>query len=317
MDEFDLIARYFAPMAAADGAEGLQDDVALLSPPADRPIIVTTDALVEGVHFLKTDPLDAVAKKLVRVNVSDVLAKGALPFAASLTLIWPQGRAISEIGTFAAGLKDDLAHWGVSLIGGDTTRTPGPLTLSMTLHGMCLSSGGPVRRRGAVVGDRVYITGEIGRGFLGLQAAQGQLRPEYAKNADALLAAYRIPTLPNLSVARVIADHAHASLDVSDGLMADAGHLAKCSGVRIRLNAANIPFPEGPEHFTEEMIEGLVTGGDDYQTLFCAPEGLDVHNRDNELKLTCIGEVLTGEGVELIGVDGAPLAFTTSGWSHF
>ena len=234
MDEFDLIRKYFAPLATSPGADGLRDDVAEIGTlDGGARLIATKDAIVEGVHFLSDDPIDTVARKLVRVNVSDIIAKGARPDGALLALVWPKGRSVEEIGGFAQALGEDLARWGAQLVGGDTTSTDGPLTLSLTLFGRC-GARGPVRRSGARAGDDLWVTGVIGDGWLGLQAAKGALAKLGAEERAFLVARYRVPEPPPLAVADLVAEFASSSIDISDGLVADAGHIAEASGVEHR-----------------------------------------------------------------------------------
>lgn len=314
MDEFALIRRLFAPLATSEGAAGLGDDVAILASPGNGAVIVTTDAIVEGVHFLTSDPLDTVARKLVRVNVSDIIAKGGRPFAASLTLVWPNGREADELQEFAAGLGEDLEKWGVRLIGGDTTSTPGPLTLSMTMHGHCPGADGPVRRSGARIGDLVAVSGVIGRGWLGLRAARGELPEEAAR---IWLPAYQEPDIQGLDIADLVARVASSSIDVSDGLLADAGHIAEQSKARLQLRLDRIPLALGVDGEDEAQVMEMLTGGDDYQVLFTlAPD--DEHElRRSGLELTVIGDVVSGEGVDLFRADGSVVDVAKGGWTHF
>ncbi|MEL6258575.1 MAG: thiamine-phosphate kinase, partial [Pseudomonadota bacterium] len=233
MDEFDIIETMFAPIAGAPGAAGLRDDVAELDC-GDGRLVATCDTIVEGVHFLSDDPIETVARKLVRVNVSDLLSKGARPKDALLSLAWPQGRSTEALQSFANALGDDLSHWGACLVGGDTVRMSGPLTLTLTLTGGC-GERGPVRRSGASAGETVWVTGVIGAGALGLAAAR---RGE----TDWPASAYRLPELPRLAVADLIADYATASMDLSDGLVGDAGKLADASGVALCLDFDSVPW---------------------------------------------------------------------------
>lgn len=320
MDEFDLIRKYFAPLATSPGADGLRDDVAEVAPG----LIVTKDAIVEGVHFLASDPLDTVARKLVRVNVSDIIAKGARPGGALLALIWPKDRAVAEIETFAAALGDDLRHWGAYLLGGDTTGTDGPLTLTLTMVGKT-SARGPVRRSGARAGDDVWVTGAIGDGWLGLQAALGQLDGLGAEDMAALLDRYRVPHPPPLTLADLVAEFGGGSIDISDGLAADARHLAEASGVRLVIDWASVPtsvaalrwLSSGANH----QMARLLTGGDDYQTLFTARR----ENRDAiaasadaaGVRLTRIGAAKPGAGVDFIDELGNEMYLPKGGWTHF
>jgi thiamine-monophosphate kinase len=312
MNEFDLIRRYFAPLATSAGADGLRDDVAEVAPG----LIATKDAIVEGVHFLSDDPLETVAQKLVRVNVSDIIAKGGKPDAALLALVWPKGRPHAELDGFARGLRKDLDRWGAHLVGGDTTSTDGPLTLTMTLLGR-VGERGPVRRGGAHVGDDVWVTGAIGDGWLGLQAAQGRLGALSAEARNLLVSRYRVPDPPRLAFADVVAAHASASIDVSDGLVADAGHIAEASGVGIEINAADVPLSAVGTHYVENAkadLRALLTGGDDYQTLFTAPASA----RAAIAGATRIGSVAAGKGVIVLDQAGQALSFDgASGWRHF
>ena len=170
--EDELIARYFAPLAGSAGL-GLKDDVALLKPPAGRDLVVTTDALVAGVHFFADDPPDAIARKALRVNLSDLAAKGAEPIGFTLDLALPDDWTADWLAAFAAGLGDDAAAYRCPLIGGDTVRTPGPLTLAITAIG-AVEPGRFASRGGVRPGDRLYVTGTIGDAALGLRLRLGQ-----------------------------------------------------------------------------------------------------------------------------------------------
>ena len=311
MDEFDLIRRYFAPLATSPGADQLRDDAAEIAPG----LIATKDAIVEGIHFLPDDPLESVAQKLVRVNVSDIIAKGGKPDAALLALVWPKGRPHEQLEGFARGLGKDLARWGAHLAGGDTTATDGPLTLTLTLTGK-VGPRGPVRRSGAQVGDDVWVTGTIGDGWLGLQAATGALGKVSAEAHNLLVSRYRVPEPPRLPFADIVAAHATASIDVSDGLAADAGHVAEASGVRLIVSAASVPLSAVCSSYVDNgrvTLAALLTGGDDYQTLFTAPASA----RTSITGATRIGEVTAGQGVVILDGSGAPMALGRPGFRHF
>ena len=315
MNEFDLIRRYFAPLATSSGADNLRDDVAEISPG----LIATKDAIVEGIHFLPDDPLESVAQKLVRVNVSDIIAKGGKPDAALLALIWPKTRPHTELEGFARGLGKDLERWGAHLAGGDTTSTDGPLTLTLTLLGR-VGPRGPVRRSGASPGDDIWVTGTIGDSWLGLQAATNRLGPLSAEAHNLLVARYRIPEPPRLPFADIIAAHATASIDISDGLVADAGHLATASAVRLVIRAADIPLSAVATHYVENAradLRALLTGGDDYQTLFAAPPSARLALAAAK-GVSRIGHAEQGEGIVVLDATDAPLDFAgASGWKHF
>lgn len=350
-DEFDVIRTLFAPLASAAGARGLADDVAVLE--SDSALVVTTDALVEGVHFLPDDPIETVAMKAVRVNVSDIVGKGALPHTALLTLVWPQNRSVEEINTFAAALGADLAHFGVALVGGDTTSTPGPLMVSITMLGAPLGPRTP-SRADAKLGDDVWlIGGEIGSAWLGLQLRTGAIKlddlrrgrdegaalvesramaaqmPDYLKlageefDAEAawLMSTYLAPFV-RLECAPIVARHANASIDVSDGLVADARKLGDASGVALRIEANEIPFAIPAQRWFETGgdFRKLVSGGDDYVVLFTAsPEHREMllnSEKAAALRLTRIGAVEAGEGIRLVDASGAMISIPVAGYSH-
>ena len=315
MDEFDLIRRYFAPLASSPGGDGLRDDVAEIAPG----LIATKDAIVEGVHFLSDDPIATVAQKLVRVNVSDIIAKGGRPDAALLALVWPKGRAHEQLGDFSRALGADLARWGAHLVGGDTTSTDGPLTLSLTLLGR-VGERGPVRRSGAQVGDDVWVSGTIGDGALGLMAATGVLGKLSAEASNLLVSRYRVPEPPRLAFADLVATYATGAIDVSDGLVADAGHVAEASGVRLVIRSADVPLSSAANFYvTNEQVplQALLTGGDDYQTLFAAPASArDAIARAGQI-VTRIGTVEQRAGVKVLDASGADMTFDKAGWKHF
>jgi thiamine-monophosphate kinase len=321
MDEFDLIAAYFAPLAQSPGALGLGDDVAVLQTRGE--VVVTVDALVEGVHFLADDPLSMVARKLFRVNASDLIAKGAVPIGALLTLFWPSGRPTEQIAQFAAGLAEEQEN-GFALLGGDTVSTPGPFSVSLTMIGRPVGARGPVLRRGAQPGDVLAVTGVIGDGYLGLQARLEQLGGLAAEDRAALSMAYRIP-LPPFGVEAAVARHATAALDVSDGLIADAGHLAGRSGVRLEIRADAVPLSPPARRWLNQAAErplalgALLTGGDDYQTLFSAPADAIERMRAEapDVAITVIGRCTTGQGVTVLDADNIEMTPPKPGWRHF
>ncbi len=315
MDEFDLIRRHFAPLVSSPGADGLRDDVAEIAPG----LIATKDAIVEGVHFLPDDPISTVAQKLVRVNVSDIVAKGGKPDAALLALVWPKARASEQLGDFSRALGADLARWGAHLVGGDTTSTPGPLTLTLTLLGR-VGARGPVRRSGAQVGDDVWVSGTIGDGVLGLMAAKGTFGELSAEASNLLVSRYRVPEPPRLAFAELVATYATGSVDVSDGLVADAGHVAEASGVKLVIRADDVPLSATGNAYVSNAkvtLNALLTGGDDYQTLFTAPASARVEIERSGQTVTRIGFVEQGAGVKVMDAFGAEMTFESAGWTHF
>jgi len=306
-DEFDIIARHFGPLARTPAARGLLDDAALLQD--GGPFLLTADAIVEGVHFLPDDPVDAIAQKALRVNISDIAAKGAAPSHYLLTLQWPRTRPASEIAQFADGLARDQATFGCMLLGGDTTSTPGPLTVSVTMFGRPL--GAVPSRAGAQIGDDVWVTGTIGDGALGLRVRTGNLSGVTVEQAAWLAERYRRPQ-PRAALAAVVAAFATASMDVSDGLLGDCAKLARASGVAVAIDPDAVPLSPAASSWLaaeagkDKALATLLNGGDDYEILFTAPPGrrarvLEAAD-DVGIPLRLIGHVSAGEGVTAGGL---------------
>jgi thiamine-monophosphate kinase len=271
--EDSLIARYFRPLATDPGAFNLGDDAAILKPSGDD-IVVTTDAIVEGVHFLSDDPPDTVARKALRVNLSDLAAKGATPAGFVLTLAL---RAADDawLTRFARGLGEDAAHFDCPLLGGDTVSTPGPLTISITAFGR-VPPGRMIHRSGAKPGDRVVVTGTIGDAMLGLDILKGGAAALVGDAAarEVLVGRYRLPQ-PRNALAQAVRDYASAAMDVSDGLAGDLTKLCAASGVSAVIDAPSIPLSAPTAALLARRaagIEAIVSGGDDYEILCTIPE---------------------------------------------
>lgn len=320
--EFETIRRLFAPLAHPEWGRGLLDDVAVVPTRAGYDLVLTKDAIVEGVHFLPTDPLDTVAQKLMRVNLSDLAAKGAEPFGYLLACHWSERCGWPERMTFCDGLRADQKVFGVALLGGDTVSTPGPASFSMTALGW-VPKGRAVSRAGARPGDLIFVTGAIGDGWLGLQAALGKLALE-PERLGALSDHYRTPT-PRVEFAGPVRDFATASVDISDGLIADLGHLAEAGGVKIEIDLENVPLSAAATAWFEGRVdpqaalEKLVVGGDDYEiALTIAPRDEAAVRREAErrhLRLTRLGQVTAGQGV-VVRFGGKPVTFDKAGFSH-
>lgn len=323
--EFDLIRRYFAPLAAgAPGALGLTDDAALLSPPPGRDLALAADALVEGVHFLSQDPPDLVARKLLRVNLSDLAAMGAAPLAYLVTAAWPRDRDEAWIAAFAEGLARDQEIFSVTLLGGDTTATDGPLTLSLTAVGT-LPAGRSLQRGTARAGDLLFVSGTIGDAALGLKLLRNELDGLPAEAREALIARYRLPE-PRLALGQALLAEglATAAIDVSDGLLADIGHIAETSGLGARIEAAAVPLsPAAAQAVADDaaLRLALLGGGDDYELAFAttpaSARDLGQLARRLDLPLTRVGVLEAGEGVQVVDPAGRPLSVETAGWTHF
>jgi thiamine-monophosphate kinase len=273
-DEFQDIARRFRPLTfGAPEALNLMDDAAVIASRPGFDLVITKDALVEGVHFLPHERADRIARKLLRTNLSDLAAKGAEPYGCFLAVSWPSHYDSDARDLFAAALSEDLPHFGLALFGGDTTSTPGPLTLSLTALGW-VPQGQMIQRKGARIGDDLVVTGTIGDGYLGLMAAQGGIASLSAEQNDALEDRYHHPR-PRLGLGEIMRAHVRACADISDGLAADAGHLAKASGGGALIDLEKVPLSEAALAWLAAQADpaaarlALVTGGDDYE-LVCA-----------------------------------------------
>ena len=322
--EFELIARYFAPLAAAaPGAFGLGNDAATLDPETGHSVVVTTDAMVEGVHFLADDPADLVARKLLRVNLSDLAAMGARPAGYVLTLALPPRVDEPWIAAFAEGLRSDQDAFGIVLLGGDTVRTPGALTMTLTALGQ-MPMGTALTRSGAQAGDLVYVSGTIGDGALGLKALRGELSGIGEADRVALVDRYHLPR-PRLALGRALADQklATAALDVSDGLVADLGHIATGSGLAARIEAVAVPLSAAARTALDRdhsLREAILTGGDDYELLFTATPAqapaIAALAATLDLPLTRIGAMAAGSGIRVVDETGAAIPLAKAGWTH-
>lgn len=311
--EFALIARHFRPLAGP-GALGLGDDAALLAPPAGRELVLTVDAMVAGVHFLPDDPPDLVGRKLMRVNLSDLAAKGATPLGYLLTVSAPRGTPDAWFAGFAAGLAADQAKFGITLLGGDTTSTPGPVSLSLTAIGH-VAPGQMIRRAGAAAGDEIWVTGTIGDGALGLAVAQGRL----VDPSGHLLDRYRLPR-PRLGLG--LAGIASAGMDVSDGLVQDLGHLCRAAGLGAEIEATLVPLSAAARMAGPDWLSTCLTGGDDYELLVAVPPARGVALQQAAqaagMPVTRIGRFHAGASHVMVrGPTGEEIRLNRPGWSHF
>ena len=323
--EDSLIARYFRPLATDPGAFGLGDDAAVLKALGDD-IVVTTDAIVEGVHFLSGDPPDTIARKALRVNLSDLAAKGATPAGFVLTLALPSADA-AWLAPFARGLGEDIGLFGCPLLGGDTVSTPGPLMISITAFGR-IPAGKTVHRSGAKPGDRVVVTGTIGDSALGLAILKGgavaAALAEDAVAKEMLVGRYRIPQ-PRNALANAVRDHAHAAMDVSDGLAGDLAKLCAASGVSAAIDAPSVPLSAAAAALLARGtvgIEALVAGGDDYEILCTVPEdGFEAFAQAAGLAgvaVTSIGTVIANPSPpRFLDGQGREIALARLSYSHF
>lgn len=310
--EFRFIRRHFSALAG-EGALGLTDDAALVRPPKGRELVIAVDTMVESVHFLPDDPPDTVGRKLLRCNLSDLAAMDATPLGYLLSVTRPHARGEDWFAAFAAGLRDDQAHYGLALLGGDTTATPGPLVLSLTILGH-VRPGGALRRGGARDGDDIWVTGTIGDGALGLRVLRGEL----ADASGVLARRYRLPE-PRLGLG--LGGIASAAMDVSDGLVQDLGHLARESGLGAWLDAASVPLSDAARRAGPGWLPTCLTGGDDYELLLAVPPDHEAALRRAAARggvpVTRIGRFDRAlKGVEVRDGAGGTLALDRPGWSH-
>ena len=311
LDEFGEIARLFLPLArGAPGAFELKDDAAVIPQRAGHDIVVTKDAIVESVHFPTGEAPDLVARKLVRVNLSDLAAKAAEPFAAFLAVSWPAHYTLRDRERFVLGLASDLEAFDVDLLGGDRTATPGPFTCCLTAMGW-VPAGRMIRRAGARPGDRVLVSGAIGDATLGLAAIQGEVSDPDGR----LVHRYRFPE-PRLDLRATLRRHATAAADVSDGLIADARHIAEASGVGLMLDLDQIPLSgaaatwlERQEDVASSLLR-LAAGGDDYEIVCTMPSGAT-----RPRGFTVIGEVRETPDLE-VRAAGRIVDPGAGGWTH-
>ena len=321
--EFDLIARYFKPLSRnAPGAFALGNDGALLTPPEGASLVVTKDIMVAGVHYPEGEAPSAVARRLLRVNLSDLAAMGAEARSYALGLALPRGVADTWVEDFAAGLARDQEEFGVALIGGDTVATEGPAVLSLTAFGT-VAAGACLTRAGAGAGDDIYVSGTVGDATLGLRAVRGELAALAPEDRTVLAGRFRLPA-PRLALGAALVGVASAAIDVSDGLVADLGQLCTASGVAARIEADAVPLSAPARRALAEGEAGiadLVSGGDDYELLFCAVpsarSAIEVLSRGLELPLTRIGTIARGHGVVAVDAEGRPLPLARAGYRHF
>jgi len=321
LGEFERIARFFAPLAAPEGL-GLVDDVALIEGPPGFQYVLKTDAIVEGVHFLRDDPADEVAQKLLRVNLSDLAGKGATPVGYLLTTSLPRERDETWLEAFAQGLARDQREFGIALMGGDSVSTVGPVTLSIAAIGR-VRRGEAVLRRGAVPGDAVFVSGTLGDAALGLKAIRGELTGLSAEERAFLADRYRLPR-PRLTLGQRLVGIAKAMMDVSDGLAADLGHICEVSGVAAVVEVARLPLSPAARTAitaTPALIASAFSAGDDYELLFTAPP--DVEERlatlaaELGVPVTRVGRIEAGAGVRILDAKGADIPLTGAGYRHF
>jgi len=321
LDEFERIARFFAPLSGK-GALELKDDVALIDGPEGTQYVLTTDTIVENVHFLADDPPKQIAQKLLRVNLSDLAAKGAAPVGYLLNTALPKTRGEAWLEKFVAGLRADQEEFGIALLGGDSVATAGPVTLTVTAIGR-VPLGKAVLRSGAHPRDWLYVTGTVGDAVLGLKALRRELPALSRDQREYLVDRYRLPR-PRSGLRQTVLGAASAGIDISDGLVADLGHLCDASGVGAVVEIARLPLSDAARVAVAadpKLLSAILGGGDDYEILFAAPGAMTAAliegSRKSGIDITAIGRIEAGRGVTVRGVDGLPVKVKSGGHSHF
>jgi thiamine-monophosphate kinase len=320
--EDKLIARFFQPIAVHPGALGLSDDAAFITPPPGCDLVLKTDAIIGGVHFFAEDAAHTVASKALRVNLSDLAAKGARPLGFLLSLALPAGIDDRWLTNFAEGLRSDAVLYGCPLFGGDTDRTPGPITVSIAMFGS-LPAGTMVRRAGAKPGDRVFVSGTIGDAALGLAVRKGKDWKLSEAQRQHLIARYLLPQ-PRNALAEAVRKHASAAMDVSDGLAGDFAKLCRISQVGASIDVKRIPLSDAAKAVLDAdpaMREIALTGGDDYEIVCTVPpdkaDSFRAAAQAANVPVSEIGEIVAGEGARFLGKDGEALTFQQASFSHF
>lgn len=327
--EDDLIATFFRPLATDPGALSLVDDCAELTPPPGHDLVLKTDAVASGIHFFPEDPWNEVAKKALRVNLSDLAAKGARPLGYLLSLALPADWRADDLAAFARGLAEDQAEFGLSLLGGDTIRSPAGLVVSITVFG-AVPTGRMVRRAAARPGDLLYASGTLGDAALGLDLRLDPAAFAVLDDADRahLADRYALPR-PRLALAPTILAHATAAMDLSDGLALDLARMGKGSGTAAEIDLAALPLsPAARAALAADStrLGRIVAGGDDYEILAAvSPAAAPAFEAAATLvgvPVTSIGRVVSGEdegrgGVRFLDSQGAEVAIAGRGFRHF
>ena len=323
LSEDDLIARYFAPIAGP-GALGLKDDAACIAAPDGCDLILTKDVVVAGVHFFANDPPASIARKALRVNISDLAAKGADALGFLLALAMPSHIDAAWLADFARALGEDAALYEIPLLGGDTVKTPGPLMISITALGSA-PKGDMARRTGARDGDRLYVSGTIGDAAIGLKLRMGEGPEGLSQGARMHLLQRYLEPQPRYVLRHVWRDFANGAMDVSDGLVGDVTKMLKASGVSSRVRLAEAPLSVAAREaiaLDPTLFDIAMTGGDDYELLASVAREraaeFEAAARRAGVALTHIGDVVSSvDALEFFGRDGARRIFARGSYSHF
>ncbi len=330
--EFELIAKYFAPLCAKN-AFGLLDDAAIISPPAGFDLVVTKDMLVSEKHFFDNDPPEAIAAKALRVNLSDLAAKGATPLGFLLGIALPANWETDWLERFAAGLGKDIDTYKCPLYGGDTVRSSGDLTLSVTAFGT-VPKGKMVRRTTMQAGDNLYITGTIGDSAVGLKmrlySKNGRWDTNFKNHQtqdhlDYLLNRYLLPQ-PRVELSEAVLEYASACMDISDGFVGDLYKMLVTEKLKLNFPLAKIPISQAARNailIESELITTILTGGDDYELLIavspCSKKAFEQAATKTKTVITYVGTAEQGESalLEILDAQGDTIEFASKSFSHF
>lgn len=323
--EFSRIKKFFRPLTSQRmGAMELLDDAALVPTKKTDSIVVSTDALVEKIHFHSNERADFIARKALRTNLSDLAAMGSKPFAYNLALIIGKKKSINIdqwLKLFSKGLAVDQKKFGVELIGGDTVTSFGPTSICISIFGTP-NPNGSLLRRGAKVGDGIFVSGTIGDAALGLTLRGNRSLSCLSKENSYCISRYRIPR-PRIDLGLALGEVASAAMDISDGLFQDLSHLCGASNVGGLIDANKIPLSKEVNTFVKEnkfSIEQVITGGDDYELIFTAPvtKEKSIFNmaRVTKTRVTRIGTVRSGGGISIFDKNGDVIPVSKAGYSH-
>lgn len=324
MDEFEIIDKYFKPLTLNSGESlGLMDDAAILNNCLGSQFVIACDTINENVHFFSFDTPYLIAKKLLRVNLSDLAAMGANPYAYLLSLSVPRDVTQNWLAEFSASLQEDIKIFGGKIIGGDTTSSKGLISLSLTAIGQ-VKNNMALKRSGAKIGDKIFVTGTIGDSYLGLKLLDGSLKTEDSKIYKYLTNRYHLP-LPRLDISQKIIGIASAAMDISDGLFADIGKLCKASNCGFKIMINSVPISDEAKFFVDNgkvNLEQLCTNGDDYELVFTANEDkiediIKIAAID-KVSITQIGVITDIEdGCKVLGGNDKKIIFKKTGYNHF
>ena len=317
--EFDLIASVFAPLTSGDTrALGLRDDAAILREKIGYETVVTTDTMVSGIHFLNTETPDVIARRLLRVNLSDLASMGAAATGYFLNLTLPAYIDKDWLISFADGLRQDQMQFNICLLGGDTTHAENDLTLTATFVGS-VPAGRAITRSGASPGDIVYVSGTIGDAMIGLRQLKSGIT-----GIQGLVGRFQLPD-PRISLGCALRGLASAMADVSDGLVADIGHICHASKVSAIIVGDKVPLSSGVRGYIcggDVILADVLTGGDDYELVFTAPPSAANQISDVSqsvgVSVTEIGTIAgDAVNVEVVDSNGDKIIIKSGGYSHF